>query len=255
MLPSYCRQTLEQVKNGQYPSGQAIVYYDQNSEQAAQTLASILQGNFDAINTQLIKIKTPFKVATKSTNQSGLTRFDYTFSGMLGFTIIGLGIFGPVNYFPEMKKQGVLRRLHITPLRVWQFFVSSVLSNAVIGLVSVAVMFCVAMSVFHFKMHGSYFQLAPFVVFGILTIFGIGLAIGGWAKNENQAAPLANIIVFPMMFLTGVFFPTYLMPEWLQRLSGFLPLTPVVDGIRMLITENKSLLDLGPQLGAMAIWT
>jgi ABC-2 type transport system permease protein len=80
------------------------------------------------------------------------------------------------------------------------------------------------------------------------------LAIGGWAKNERQAAPLSNIIVFPMLFLSGTFFPRYLMPHWLQTVTNYLPLTPVIDGLRLLTTEGKSLLDIGPQIGLIAIW-
>jgi ABC-2 type transport system permease protein len=175
---------------------------------------------------------------------------------LIGFSIIGLGIFGPVNYFPQMKKEGVLRRLHITPIRVWQFFVSSVLSNSVIGLFSIAIMIAVASTpLFNFNIVGSYIELAIFIVFGILAIFGIGLAIGGWAKNENQAAPLANIIVFPMLFLSGTFFPRFGMPEWLQQVTAFLPLTPIIDGIRMIATEGKHLTEIGPQIGLIAIWT
>ncbi len=242
------------IQNG-HPAGQAVIYYDQNSQQAAQTLQSVLQGEFEGINSKLVKEPAPFGVVSKSTNTQGLSRLDYTVSGLIGFSIIGLGIFGPVNYFPLMKRQGVLRRLHITPLRVWQFFVSSVLSNAVIGLFSIAIMIAVASSpLFHFKIVGNYLELAVFIVFGILAIFGIGLAIGGWAKNENQAAPLANIIVFPMLFLSGTFFPRFAMPEWLQHVTSFLPLTPIIDGIRMIATEGKHLTDIGPQIGLTALW-
>lgn len=242
-----------QAKGGT-PTGQAVIYYDSNNEQAASTLKSVVQGEFENINANLVKTPTPFNVSSQSTNTKGLSKMDYTVSGLLGFSIIGLGIFGPVNYFPEMKKQGVLRRLHITPLRVWQFFVSSVLSNAVIGLFSIAIMLVVASLVFNFRMVGNYFELAVFITFGILTIFGIGLAIGGWAKNENQAAPLANIVTFPMMFLSGTFFPRYAMPEWLQHVSAYLPLTPIIDGIRMIATEGEHLTSIGPQLGLTAIW-
>ncbi len=237
------------------PAGQAQIYFDENNVQAAQTISSVVQGQLDGVNTQLIKVKPPFSVKNVSTNTGGLSKLDYTVSGLLGFSIIGLGIFGPVNYFPEMKKQGVLRRLHITPLRVWQFFVSSVISNAIIGLFSIGIMIGVAAALFHFKMVGNYFELATFITLGILCIFGIGLAIGGWARNERQAAPLANVIVFPMMFLSGTFFPRYAMPEWLQHVSAYLPLTPVIDGIRMIATEGKHLTQIGPQLGWVAIWT
>ncbi len=238
-----------------YPSGQVIEYYDENDAQAAQTLATILQATLTSINAKLVPTPAvPFSVTPKSTNKAGLSQFDYTFSGLLGFTIIGLGIFGPVNIFPELKKQGILRRLHVTPLRVWQFFLSNVLSQSVIGLLAVAVMFAAAKALFHLQMRGSYLSLAVVVVLGIWTIFGIGLAIGGWAKNENQAAPLANLIVFPLMFLTGVFFPTYLMPQWLQNISSYLPLTPVINSIRMVITENASLISLSHQIGLTAAW-
>lgn len=242
------------VQNGRYPSGQAIVHYTQNNQQAASTLTSILQAMLQGTNAKLVSTQTPFTVTSVQTNEHSLSSFDYTFTGLLGFSILGAGIFGPMNYFPELKKMGILRRLHTTPLRVWQYFLSSMLGNAVSGLLSIAVMFAVAVIVFHLKVVGNLAYLTIFLAFGIILILGIGLSLGGWAKNERQAAPLGNIIVFPMMFLTGTFFPRYLMPDWLQSITTFMPLTPVIDGARMILSEGKSLFDLGPQLGVMAIW-
>lgn len=241
------------VANG-IPSGQLVVYYNQNNQQAAETLASILQSQLSAINNQYVKAQAPFTVVTKPTKQNSLTQFDYTFAGLLGFSILSLGIFGPVNVFPELKKQGILRRLHTTPLKVWQYFLSSVVSQSVIGLFAIAVMFVFSVLVFNLQMRGNYFVFATFVVLSVFTIYGIGLAIGGWAKNERQAAPLANLITFPLMFLSGTFFPRYLMPEWLQGITSYLPLTPVIDGFRLIVTEGKNLIDVAPQIGLMALW-
>ena len=78
--------------------------------------------------------------------------------------------------------------------------------------------------------------------------------MGGWAKNERQVAPLAQIVSFPMMFLSGVFFPRFLMPDWLQNITAYVPLTPVVEGARLIITEGKGFLDLLPQFGLIAGW-
>jgi len=245
--------TFGNSKAGQ-PSGQAIVHYTQNNEQAAETLVSVLQAQFQGINAKFIQAKVPFTVVSKQTNERSLSSFDYTFTGLLGFAILGSGIFGPMNVFPELKKMGILRRLHTTPLRVWQYFLSTMMGYAVTGLLSLAVMFAVAMAVFHLKVVGNYLELAVFLTFGIVMVLGIGLALGGWAKNERKVAPLGNIIVFPMMFLTGVFFPRFLMPEWLQSVTTYMPLTPVIDGARLIATEGKSILDLGPQLGIMAVW-
>ena len=236
------------------PSGNVIVYYNQNSTQAGQTLASVLQQQFAGINAQYVKQQVPFTVEAKTTNESGMTQFDFTFAGMLGFAIISLGIFGPVNVFPELKKQGILRRLHTTPLRVWQYFVSNLMSQTIIGLLAVGIMTAVSVIVFDLQIKGNILAFAAFALLSIFTIYGIGLAIGGWAKNERQAAPLANLITFPMIFLSGAFFPRFLMPDWLQGVSNYLPLTPVIDGIRLIVTEGKTLIDVAPQIGLLAIW-
>lgn len=244
-----------EIKSGQsIPSGVATVLYSQNDEQAAQTLTSVLQIQFKEINVKFVKISEPFKVVAVQSNEQSLSRFDYTFAGLLGFSIIGLGIFGPVNVFPELKKQGILRRFHTTTLRVWQYFTSTMASQAIVGVLTVAVQFAVAITIFNLNVAGSYIELVLFLILSIITILGIGLALGGWAKNERQAAPLANLIVFPMLFLSGTFFPRFLMPEWLQRVSSFLPLTPIIDGIRLIATEGKHLTQIGSQLGLIAIW-
>ena len=243
------------VQPGQhYPTGQAEVVYTQNNQSAGQTLTSVLESSFKPINAKLVSTPQAFTAVGKQLNEKSLSSFDYTFAGLLGFSIVGLGIFGPVNVFPELKKQGILRRLHTTPLKVWQYFVSTMISQAIIGLVSLSVMFIVALTVFNLKVVGNYLETGVFLVISIFTILGIGLAIGGWAKNERQAAPLSNIVVFPMLFLSGTFFPRFLMPEWLQTVSNYLPLTPVIDGVRMIVTEGKHLTQIGPQLGLIAIW-
>lgn len=238
----------------QIPSGQAEVVFTQNDAQSGQALSSILDAEFKGINKKFVNVQEPFSVKTHQLNEKSLTAFDYTFAGLLGFAIIGMGIFGPLNVFPELKKMGILRRLSTTPLKVWQYFLSTMIGQAIIGLISLAIMFIVAILVFHLQVVGNYFELAAFLVIGIVTILGIGLALGGWAKNERQAAPLSNIIVFPMMFLSGTFFPRYLMPDWLQHVSGLLPLTPIIDGIRLIATEGKHFTDILPQLGLIGIW-
>lgn len=244
------------VKPGQqFPSGEAQIIYDQNSQSAGTTLSSIMDGIFKEVNKGLVPTETPFTVRAESTATKGLSQFDYTFTGILGFTLLSLGIFGPTSVFPRLKQRGVLRRYQLTTLKVWQYFVGNVLSNAFVGILSVATMFLAAVAIFDLNMRGSYLNLIVVVILGVILLFGIGLAIGGWARTENQAAPLAQIATLPMMFLSGVFFPTFLMPEFLQNITKFIPLTPIIEALRLVVTENASLLDLGSQLAIIGGWT
>lgn len=235
------------------PTGAIHIYYTQNNQTAGQTLQPVLQAGLLPLNSQYVQTQMPFTVVSTQTNDRSLSSFDYTFSGLLGFSLLGLGIFGPVNAFPELKKQGILRRFSTTPIRVWQYFTANMISQVIIGLFAIAIMFVAALTVFHLNLVGNIAELIIYIALGIVTMLGFGLAIGGWARNERQAAPIANLVTFPMMFLSGTFFPRFLMPDWLQQVSNFIPLTPIIDGIRLIATEGKHLTDLLPQLGVIAI--
>ncbi len=244
-----------EVDGSNSPAGQAIILYDQNNEQASRTVASIMEAIFKDINAEFNPSVESFSVKTESTSQKGLRQFDYTFAGILGFTLLSLGVFGPTTVFPRLKQRGVLRRYRTTPLKVWQYFVGNVVSNSIIGLIAVGLMFISAVVLFDLEMRGNYLNLALVVVMGTVLMFGIGLSLGGWAKNENQAAPLAQLVALPMMFLSGVFFPTFLMPDLLQNITRYIPLTPIVDSVRLIITEGATLVSLMPQLTIIAGWT
>ncbi len=236
------------------PNGTMQVFYTQNNAEAGRTLTSIMQSLITGINKKYVEVHQPFKVVGQQTNDQGLSSFDYVFSGLLGFSILGIGVFGPMNVFPELKKQGILRRLHTTTLRVWQYFLSTAASQVFIGLLSFAIQFAVAITIFDLRVVGNYAELILFLILSTIMILGVGLAIGGWAKNQRQAAPLGNIITFPMMFLSGAFFPRFIMPEWLQQISAYIPLTPVIDGVRLIATEGKHLTEIGSQLGLVLGW-
>lgn len=241
-------------RNG-IPTGALNVYYQAGSPQGGQALAAVMQGIFDTLNEQVTGKARPFTVARVAAVTSHLSSFDYVFAGLLGYSILTLGVFGMATTFPAYKKSGLLRRIRVAPVSAAQLIIATGIRYLLTGLISLALMVLAAIFVFHFSMKGNYLHFFLFAVFGIIMIFGIGLGIGGWAKNEDQATPLANIIALPIMFLSGVFFPRFLLPEWLQNITGYLPLSPVIDGLRAISAEGTSLFGLGHELAVMAIWT
>lgn len=239
----------------QKPSGVLEVRYSQSNEQTAQAVTAYMTAVVSAVNQQISPYAPPFSVKAEGQNIKQVSRFDFTLGGLLGFSLMSLGIFGVINGFVGDKKTGAIARMRVTPFKAWQLIVGAALNRIVIGMMSIAIMLVVSAIIFGFRMHGNWPSFIIVALLGSLCMFGIGLSLGGWAKNEEQAAPLANLVTFPMMFLSGVFFPTYIMPQWLQNVSHYIPLTPIVDSFRQIITEGRTVFDLGPQLLIIGLWT
>lgn len=238
-----------------YPEGTLELIYDQGDEQLAITLQAVLEGVFDGINQELAPVERPFTLQSRPIQTADLTRLDYTVAGLIGFSILSLGIFSMAEGFTGDKKAGALRCMRVSPIKTWQLVTATAINRVFIGLIAVALQFATAVLFFGFSMRGDFISLILFTILSTICLFGFGMAIAGWAKDANQAAPLSNLISFPMMFLSGVFFPVFLMPDWLQSITRFIPLTPVVDGLRLIMTEGQTILDLGPQLAVIGAWT
>lgn len=236
------------------PRGELLVYYSESSPQGGQAIAAFMKQILDDANADLGRPAPYLAVSEQPTSVSNLSQFDYTFSGLLGFTILSMGIFGLANNMPSEKKTGAFRRLRAAPFTATQLILSNGLYYSAVTALSLLLMIIVGETVFDFNMRGSWMVFAAFAILSITMIIGIGLAIGGWAKNEAQSAPLSNLVSFPLMFLSGTFFPRFLMPDWLQQVTQFLPLTPIIDGFRRIMTENASLVDVAPLVGLIAAW-
>ena len=248
-------ESFGQVGDNGYPEGTLELFYDQGDEQLAVTIQAVIGGIFESINQDLVPSPDPFTLDAKPIQTADLSQFDYTLAGLIGFSILSLGIFSMAEGFTGDKKLGALRRMNVSPIRPWQLITATALNRILVGLISVAIMFVIALVFFDFNMRGDYFNFVLFSIISITCLFGFGMAIAGWAKDSNQAAPLANLVSFPMMFLSGVFFPRFLMPDTLQSITDYIPLTPVIDGLRLILTEGRTILDLGPQLAVIGAWT
>ena len=157
--------------------------------------------------------------------------------------------------FMQDKKSKALLRIRLAPVRAWQLIAAPIFNRVLVGLVAVGLMFIAGILIFGFQMRGDYLNFLLFSIISLVCLLGFGTFIASWARDSNQAAPLANLISFPMMFLSGIFFPVYLMPDWLQQLTAFIPLAAIVDGLRLILTEGTTILGLGPQLLVIAVWS
>ena len=241
------------IKN-HVPNGTIKVLHTKGSEQTGNALSGVITQITNKINKQLGQPEAPLKTETVAIGDQALKAFDYVFTGLLGFALMTMNVFGLSQQIPAEKQKGSYRRLRAAPFTKGQLIFSYSIYYALVSLLSLLVMLIAGSTIFHFNMHGSWLLFAFFTVPSIFLTIGIGLLIGGWSKNEDQASLLCNIIAFPMMFLSGTFFPTYLFPDFLKNITKFIPMTPIVDGFRMIMTENATLFDIKGQLIALFIF-
>lgn len=192
-------------------------------------------------------------VAFESVETRDLGYIDFLVPGIVGMTVMQLGLFGVAFTFVQLKRTGALRRLFATPTSPAYFLSAQVASRLVLGYVQVALLIGVGIW-FGLQMFGSWFVLALIVGLGLLIFLAMGYAIAGWAKNEDQAAPVANLVSLPMLFLSGVFFPRDAMPELLRGVTQFMPLTYVNEALRSVMNDGAALAELGEPLVGMGVW-
>lgn len=241
--------------NGSLQPATVNTYFNQGKPQTGQTATLIIRQLVSEFNTRATGAPQLFSVESTGVSTNNLGYFDFILPGLLGMTIMQSGIFAVAFAFVSFKASGALRRIQATPTHPVQFVLAQALTRLIITLLTITILVTCGVLFFDFHMVGSYVEFGIVAILGILIFLGFGFAIAGYAKDENQVAPLANIVQLPMLLLSGIFFPRDLFPGWLQTATNFLPLTHVSDGMRHIANEGLHLTQIGGDLAGMLIWT
>jgi ABC-2 type transport system permease protein len=225
-----------------------------NTPQESQTALLIVQS---AVGQVLLTASgggsgTPLIAVTAVGGQS-LAYIDFLVPGILGMTIMQLGLFSVAFGFVQLKRTGALRRLFATPTPAGYFLGAQVSSRLLLVLVQIFILLAIGIY-FGLQLVGSLAEVVAVGLLGALIFLAIGFGVAGWAKNEDQAAPVANLISLPMLFLSGTFFPREAMPDFLQTVTSYLPLTYLNDALRQIINDGVSLTALGTDLIGLLVW-
>ncbi|HXA41588.1 MAG TPA: ABC transporter permease [Candidatus Solibacter sp.] len=195
-----------------------------------------------------------FKPVVQVLPGQNTTYTDFLVPGIIALSIMQTGIFSVAFAFVQQKQTGVLRRLMATPMKVSEFLAAQVTTRLIMAAVQVAILLFVGVVFFGFHLAGNVVELMLACIFGSAIFIAIGFGISGYAKDEQAVPAIANILVLPMMFLSGIFFTRDSMPAWLHTVSDYLPLTYVVDAIRSVAVNGSHLWNLGTDVIGIAVW-
>lgn len=180
---------------------------------------------------------------------------DWLVPGLLSMNMMFGALFGIGYVIVRYRKMGVLRRLKATPLSAFEFLAAQVTSRMVLLLGTTALVYFGSNLFLRFQMVGSYLDLILVFVLGALALTALGLVISARTSSEELAGGLLNLLTFPMMILSGVWFSLDGAPNWVVQIARIFPLTHVNDAARAVMTDGADLVAIAPQIGVLVVMT
>lgn len=237
------------------PSGFSVkAYMNEARPQEAQLGVMLIQEALDhtALKQSGVQRITVERTTVKSRK---LTYMDFLVPGVLAMSIMQMGIFSVAFVFVDLKKRGILRRLRVTPINPNDFIIAQVVTRLIVLMMQIVVMVAVGMIFFKLNFIGSLWKMFVFGILGAVVFLGMGFALAGLSRSEDQVAPLANVITMPQMLLSGVFFSRANLPGFAHVLTQFFPLTFLADGMRSLAIDGAALGQIWPDIGGLLVWS
>ena len=215
----------------------SLTYYSNPSNQIASALGQTLANEIaQSYNSNLTGSKSVLLVSRPVLEKFSKT-IDYYIPGFIGFTILS-GVFALIYQVPNYREKKIFRQLSFVGLTKSEWLAASVIFFTLSTFISDLVLVGIGYAVFDANLSLSIqsILLSAVVIFlGMISFLSIGLLAGLLTKEENSASLIGNVIFYPMLFLSGVFFPISDMPAFLQVVSEFLPLTYFIKALDNLI--------------------
>ena len=184
---------------------------------------------------------------------AALRYIDWLFPGILGMNMMFSCLFGVGYVVLRYRKSGFLKRLHATPLSAFEFLSAQVLSRLTLILVVTAILYGGIAAIIGFHNAGSVLLLVLLAVLGALSMIALGLTIAARFSSEELVGGLLNLLTWPMMVLSGIWFSLEGAPRWVQWAAHVFPLTHVLDGARAVMLDGAGLAQIAPNLLYLAV--
>ncbi len=178
---------------------------------------------------------------------------DWVVPGILAMNMMFSCLFGVGYVIVRYRKNGFLKRLKATPLNPFEFLLAQMVSRLLLIQTITVAVYAGCNYFIHFQMRGSYVNLFLISFLGVICLISLGLLVSARLSSEELAGGILNLLTWPMMLLSGVWFSLEGTNPVVQKIARFLPLTYLVDGARAIMTEGASLADITPNLLMLGI--
>jgi ABC-2 type transport system permease protein len=176
----------------------------------------------------------------------------YRLASVLSLTVMG-SFWGLSVQLVTFREQGILRRFRLAPVGAGAMLASSILSNYLMTLPTVAIEFALARWVFGMQGWGNLLGVAVLVTLGITTFAALGLIVASITNTMQETQIINQLLWWAFLLLSGATVPLPILPAWLQTVALFLPATYLVAGFQTVMIGRAGLLGIGPELLSLAV--
>jgi ABC-2 type transport system permease protein len=230
-----------------------IVHYSAADRVKSATVQGIFNALVQQANLEAAGVTRPtIQLETQQVEDQSLKTIQYLTPGLLGWAIATGAMFGAALTLVNWRQKKILRRLRLSPVSTGTIVGARVGVSVLVALVQTAIFIGVAsLPYFGLQLSNYWWMCIPIVFVGTLAFLSIGLLAGSFTKTPEAASAIANLIVLPMAFLSGAFFPLQGAPPWLQTVSQALPLRHMVDSLLDVMVRGQPPATVLPQIGIL----
>jgi len=241
--------------------GNITVLTDQSNPQISVMIQGVLSSIIGQIGTQTsaynlnqtyhisidetVAILKPYDVTFKGIVPGEPNYFQFVAPGIIAMVVMMSLMTGLPHAISYEKDMGTLDGMLVAPTSRWSIIFGKVLAQTTRGLIQGIIILIMAILLFGVVIQGSILLVFFLILLTVFSFVGLGILITSFSEREETATMVMMTLMFPMMFLSGVFFPIQQMPWYMQNLANFLPLTYAANAMRKVMV-------LGADVGAIS---
>ncbi|MDT0446733.1 ABC transporter permease [Streptomyces johnsoniae] len=255
-------RALEEVRDGDVDAavweedGRVQLRYSAADAARAGTVQGLMQSVVQGANLAATGLPATYELSTDQVEDKSVKAIQYLTPGLLGWAIAMGASFMSAFTLVQWRRKRILRRLWLAPVGPGTVISARIGVSLAFSFAQVAIFLAVAtMPYYGLKLTGNWWLSLPLVACGTLSFMSIGLLIGAWAKSDEAANGALQVVIMPMAFLSGSFFPTDDMPGWLSTVADFLPLAHLNTSLQDVLSRGGGWGDALPVMGGLLLFT
>jgi len=245
--------------------GTIIIVTDDSNPQIAQMIQGVLESVFDSMGTMqaqqqlqaanpalnattALALVKPYNVQTQGVVAGSPSYFDFIAPGIMAMTVMMSVMTGLPVAISQEKEIGTMDGMMVAPVNRLSILLGKTLAQTGRGLIQGVIILALAIGIFGVAIQGSILLVFALLLLGVFSFVGLGIVITSFTKDQETAQMMMMTLMFPMMFLSGVFFPIQQMPWYMQTISQFLPLTYASSALRKVMVLGAGIPQIANEL-------